>query len=263
MIQNFAYPNTPLGWQAFPHDFTGDNNLGIYAQELVQRYIHGTRYMTWDGRVFKYAKSGGVLDNDLGVGSAEDEVQTYAAIDATSPVAIGSTKVIVNTGTHAALAKNELAGGYVVFYTANNQFRGLLGNDAADANVDFTIYLDAPTSVLLVAASTGVEVFYNPYSKLLATGADGNNILTSKLGIPATKVTATLMNFWLQTWGPCWVAPQLANFQAATYLRAGYWRHDGSIDSAAATGVTSTQYAGYFINEGLSTGPLFYLMCSV
>jgi hypothetical protein len=235
---------------------------GLYKQTDDQLFYYGKRMLTFDGRIFKYGKSGGVLDNDLGVGSAEDEVQTYGTLDATSNVAIGSTQLRVNGGTHAALAKDELIGGFILMYTANNQIRYIVGNDAAEANADFTVYLDAPTSVLLVAASTGVEVFYNPYAKLVATGADGNNILTSKLGIPATKITAANKNFWLQTWGLCWVAPQIANFQAATYLRAGYWRHDGSIDSAAATGVTSTQYAGYFVNEGLTSGPLFYLMCS-
>ncbi|KKL18965.1 hypothetical protein LCGC14_2470230, partial [marine sediment metagenome] len=50
----FKFPFNPINWPALPHDFTGDNNLGIYTSETTQRYVYGTRYITWDGRVYKY-----------------------------------------------------------------------------------------------------------------------------------------------------------------------------------------------------------------
>lgn len=54
MSNKFTLPFNPIEWPAAPHDFSGDLNLGIYAKETVQRYVYGTRYITWDGRVYKY-----------------------------------------------------------------------------------------------------------------------------------------------------------------------------------------------------------------
>ena len=52
---NFTLPNGPLKWISSPLDKTGDYNLGIYTDDTTQRFVYGTRFITWDGRVINIA----------------------------------------------------------------------------------------------------------------------------------------------------------------------------------------------------------------
>lgn len=238
----------------------------IYEASLVKnpKYNIGDRVVLPDGRVFRYAKSGSALNVDVGCSFAEDEVETYRTV--LTATAVGDTSITIDGNSHAELTKDELRGGYVIVYHTggggDTQFRGIIGNDAAAANADFTIYLDGPLDHATIAATTGIEVFYNPYANLTAS----LHTKQSKAGKPAIQVAAANTYFWVQTWGPCWLAPQLTSF-GDNNDRAGYWRHDGSIEGEIANtskdvNLNSTQYAGFLINEGLTSGPLFMLQVS-
>ena len=248
---------------ALPKDFTGDYNYGLYTSETTKRYLPGTRHVTWDGRVFRYGLSGSALRSDRGAYFTEDEATTYSTISVAN--IIGDTKLHVTAVNHAAaIAKDELLGGFALVFGdgGDEQFRQILGNDASAIDATITnIILDGPLVKATTAATTGVELFYNPYASISGVDA-GGPVDAGKCGIPARAIAASGSYFWLQTWGPCFVAPQLAAFQAATSYRAGYWRHDGSIDTAYEADYVSSQYAGYFMGEGLTSGPLFFLMCS-
>ena len=50
-------PYNPIPWHGAPRDLTGDNQLGPYTRELTQRYVCGTRFATWDAKVFRYART--------------------------------------------------------------------------------------------------------------------------------------------------------------------------------------------------------------
>ena len=63
---HLSLPFNPIEWPAKPHDYTGDNLLGLYTAETTQRYRIGTRDMTWDGRVFKYCKAYGAARSYYG-----------------------------------------------------------------------------------------------------------------------------------------------------------------------------------------------------
>jgi len=253
--EGLVHHNTPVADWSF-----------IYETSTVQapgRSL-GDRVVLPDGRVFRYAKSAGAINCDLGCKFMDDEFQSYQTIDASSNVAVGSTSITVNGGTHATVSKDDLRGGYVIIYHTGGggytQFRGIIGNGAAIANADFTVYLDAPTDTLIVGGTTGVEVFNNPYASI----DDGAGQGYSFAGKAAKQVTAASQYFWVQTWGPCWIAPNITDGTWATnYHRGCFWRNDGSIQVAVAIGSldadNTTQYAGFLINEGYSTGPLLML----
>lgn len=240
----------------------------IYETSTVKNpnYNIGDRVALPDGRVFRYAKSTEALNNDLLCAFYEDEVQTYDEIDASSNAAVGDKSITIDDGTHTALTEDELRGGYVIIYHTGGggytQFRGIIGNDAADANAIFTIYLDAPLDTAVTAGTTGVEVFYNPYAKLCLK----NGVAGSAAGKPAKQVTAANQYFWVQTWGPCWLAPNATDDSFDTQHRDAYCRHDGSVEPRIATGsvgaTNTTHRIGFLINEGYSTGPLLMLQIS-
>ncbi|KKM16192.1 hypothetical protein LCGC14_1688350, partial [marine sediment metagenome] len=158
-----------------------------------------------DGRSFTYAKSSGVCASGFGCDFTATGFQSYSTPAAAA--AVGDIKVVVTGGTHDAIAKDELKGAYFVSWPAalKDQFRGIIGNDASDANADFTIYLDGPLTYALVSGSTGLEVFENPYAALSSASA---NASLGKAGIAATYVGATATYFWVQTRGIGWIAPQ-------------------------------------------------------
>jgi len=180
----------------------------------------GDRVVLADGRVFRYAKCGftAIDSNNFGVKNATCLVACKTAGGdnnaVTLPsVAVGEKKLTV-TFTAATLgnstsrtpaertgvvAKDELRGGYISFYTGNyRQQRGIIGNSAvAVTDTSMTIYLDAALDYVLTAGTSTCEILANPYGCV----AKSNSLHNSVMGMP--NVTAALNEYlWLQTWGP-------------------------------------------------------------
>ena len=248
----------------------------IYETSLVKdaKWNIGDRVVLPDGRVFRYAKSAGAINVDYACKFMEDECQGWTVLDATNGThAVGDKEIVVNGGTHAALTKDELRGGYVIIFKDGGggytQFRGIIGNEVSVANADMTIQLDAPLDVATVGGTTACEVFYNPYASL-DDAARTEAACTSFAGKPAVHVAAASTYFWVQTWGPCWIAPSTTDGTWAPasnlWKRAAYFRHDGTIEINIATGSqdgqNTDQLAGFLINEGYSAGPLLMLQVS-
>jgi len=266
MNKNFSLPNGPLRWIASPKDFSGDNNLGVYAVETTQRYVCGARYTTWDGREFRYAKSTGTAA--IGTSKGCEFTSTgYTAITTFAvAAAIGDVEITIPAATHAALTDNELMGGYVLIFDGasdlHTTLRCIVSNTAAAANALFTVRLDAPLSYAITASTSKCETYQNPWSALTV----GATAEMPKAGIAAAYVSAVAQYFWVQTKGFTWVTPQSAIVGENGGIGC-FWRHQGNIESAdtalAVTTATydSSQYAG-FVVEGTYTGngPLFMLV---
>lgn len=219
-------PFQPITWGGEPHDFTaaagGDHGrmLGLYTAETTQRYVCGTRSMTWDGRVFRYAKCGhrhintnkfGVKNGTVLVSQKVTAAPNFAVAPQTA--AIGDTQITVtftigklgdstsnnDTERTGVIAKNELCGGYISLYTGDyRQQRGIIGNTAVAAgDGSMIIYLDAPLHYALTALTSLCEILANPYGNVYRD----SDQWTSVIGMP--NVTAVNLQYlWLQTWGP-------------------------------------------------------------
>ena len=241
----------------------------IYRTSTVKdsKWNIGDRCVLPDGRVFRYAKSTSEIKNDWGAKFMDDEFSGYSTISVAN--AVGDKSISVTAVAHDEVAEDELAGGYVIiFHTGGGgytQFRGIVGNPAAADGATFTLYLDGPIDHATIAASTGVEVFNNPYAYIGQTAGAARSFA----GKAALHIIAASMYFWVQTWGPCWIAPSTTDgsWGTDTYHRAAYWRVDGGIqidvDLASMDADNTTQYAGFLIGEGYSSGPLLMLQCSV
>ena len=239
------------------------NYPDIYETGTTKLYPIGTRLELPDGRVFRYALSSGACYAGQGAAFVYDEAVGYTTIGTTA--AIGALEVDITAATHDALTKDELAGGYIIIYGSSNadvQFRGILGNNTSGSGLAIAgVELDGPLVVAVTGASTGCELFYNPYSSIALVAAEGQAL--SKAGVPACEVAASGSYFWLQTWGPCWIAPQNTGFQAEANQRQAIWRHDGTIQASEhGDAYDTTQTAGFLITEGYTAGPLFMLQVS-
>jgi len=264
----------PLPWGATPQDFTGDNNLGPYTEETTQRYIYGTRFMTLDGKVFKYCRAiaklaAGYGAFNLALADVSDLINsvTPAAItagDKKTTITIAATEGYNSDGV---VAEDELAGSQIVLghgsqYTTEQ--RTITGNTAgASGGSVITVYVDFPFA-LDHDASVACEIPFNPYRYLGASSE-----VASVMCVPNVVVTGSGYNFWGQTWGPCWCVPGGSDASPGDTAndRTAYFVGDGSVNFGYSLTVESGyQKAGFCIDPTVSgTGamPLVMLQISI
>ena len=227
-----------LGVTASPQD--------IYELSSTQKLRLGTKLVRGD-RVFRYAKAieTFVKTSTLCYSTYHQDIN-YAAIATASPA--GSNKIYVTVGAadgvanDGAFAAHSLEGGSLVIFdaTANeNMYFDILDNNAAVSGGIITITLDGELPNATVATTFHVEAIGSPYRV-----SNGNpSGLRYWAGLPMRMATTTNPYFWLQTWGPCWVAPQ-ASVGASANLGSVRARHDGSLDIHATAGYEDAQIVG-------------------
>jgi len=266
IITNLTGPSNPIPWHASPHDFSGDNLLGHQAQEATQRYVCGTRYTTWDGRVYKYSHALGTIGG--GMGAKNYSAPVNIAQDAAAIVA-GDRYITITLGasdgfsTDGEVYENELAGGFFISHHPTVQIRGITGNTAGDA-VAIRVYLDAP--ITSADSDPYCEILLNPY---LYLDEDGSNEYMSVMCVPNNDIAA-VMYFWGQTYGPCWVSPGLDwdSMGDSANERSLYFTQDGTVNAAVAvTGdADGEQHAGFIIDStvgAVDAGPWVMLQISI
>lgn len=261
MSNQFQYPFNPIEWPAVPHDFTGEYNLGIYTSETTQRYVYGTRYLTWDGRVYKYT---GVTTNGVtSYTAAHNTLGSQTSWSAATVNAKGSRSMIITDAT--AVAVDSLAGGMVQIYDstiANSHQIHIVGNELGNTT-NIKIYLEFPLPIT-TSASDNIEMFENPY-RLLDGGLTSNDF-AAWIGVPCVTA-ATGYNVWTQTWGPCVTSPGNTTLDdAAGGERTVLFYAHGTLmeNGDARVTIGENQIAGYILNAGTPdiAGPQIYLMCS-
>ena len=238
------------------------NGMGanIYDIDTTAKWDIGTRLVTGDGRVFRYAKSGGACYTGQGNAFYQDKA---FADTTTGALAATDTKITFLYADSGTFTLNELKGGYITIFggtptNADCPFRYIIGNNANGTD-PLTLELDGPVGRVVTTAQF-CEVYYNPYADIRHVTGDLAN--PSFAGLAAAYVSAASKYFWCQTWGPCWIAPQVASFSSGAY-RDAYFKYDGTIvpysaDQSDADSLNK-QRAGFIMPPGLTAGPLLML----
>jgi len=233
MVQQNKFPSTPIyGPGSQPQDLSGDNAdtpyLGIYTQETTQRFMLGTRYITWDGRVFKYAKSSGTWTCSSLVHHTLKQEILWNALTADQP--IGSYQVECDVDTTDAdgsgnIVADALSGGYVAVFGTTVAIRGIVANNAVvTGSTNITLDLDAPCSTAWTT-SHSCEAMSSPYYGVNNTGDVAVQGHVGRAVMPCVSGEFG----WIQTWGVCFISPQ-ANVGAGTWQTGVTCRTDGSLD---------------------------------
>jgi hypothetical protein len=255
MSKVFSREFRPLEWGAIPHDFTGDDNVGLATNDATQRAVLGQRKIGWDGSIYKYCKAASTYTSyqagvwDEGTGAAV----SYESIGAASPA--GSNEIVL---TESSITEDQYQGGYLLLFhaTGNGKVYGIQGNDATTGTTT-RLYLDQKLGVA-VTTSDSMELYANPYAAVKQGNSGGTQ---GFIGIPMALLTDNYYG-WVKTRGPAFVSPQSTVGNA--YLGGCWWRHDGSVDvhGNIETNVTS-QYAGYvMVGDAANDGPLIMLQGS-
>lgn len=243
----------------------------IYVASLTKdpKWDIGDRVVLPDGRVFRYAKSGGACWVGRGV-TFENAIPAtgidYSLLAANA--AVGAKSVVMTNQGTCAIAEDELKGGTIVLklLTGSNdsalQQRGIIGN-TADASVghngEVTIYLDAPLTAALTTASYAF-CMPSPYNNLKY---DASSQSKSYAGIPAVYVSAANTYFWVQTWGLLWIAPQ-DEVGKSTKQRDIVFKEDGSVQHKGTTDAAylNGQRAGFVVdNNNANNGSTQIMLC--
>ena len=235
----------------------GTTGHRIWESGTTKNYSLGARFVTGDGRVFKYAKAGATLNTDMGCMSHDTQHVAYATI--AHAAAIGDTTIVLDVAGSdgdngdGAIAADELEGGYLIIFphSDNSINRMILSNTVVAAEGgEMTLTLDAPLPVALTVDTDHGECMASPYLDVRSTTGG----TTSVVGIPC--VAATVGQYlWIQTWGPVWIAPQAA-VSVGTNNRQVVFRHDGSIDEHdySDANVAKGQHAGFVIQNAAGGG---------
>lgn len=239
---------------------------GLYETDTTQNYPLGTRWVTDDGRVYRYVKATNIITScKFGVkfwALQGDGIETTLG----QAQSVGDTTILIAS---AGTAANKFRGGYVMIHVADGfhqQFRGIVSNTATSGG-NITITLDAPLTVAVTNEYT--EVYINPYGNVRChyqVGGHPAGAFSSVAGMPNVITTAANTYLWAQTWGPIFINPYgNVGSDAAADCREVVFDHEGAVAyQFAAKGFTADttdqhQHAGFIINRQLeaagNTGP--------
>lgn len=227
------------------------------AGDTTQRFPIGQIYRL-GRKAYVYAKAGGTLNPDLGASPYNFQHIGNTTIAKTTivgqkDITIDVSNAMGTAGT-GAMAKDELFNGEMVLMDHDGKIytRGILGNTAIVADGgsnEMTVKIDHGIEVALTENTDHAECMASPYIDVRTDGASNKSVV----GIPVCIAKNGEFCF-LQTWGPCWVAPQTA-VGTGNNDRQVVFRHDGSVDRHD-TGATTkyAQHAGWNMANGIGGG---------
>lgn len=230
----------------------------IWETKTTPQYAIGTRLVTEDGRVFRYALSTGACTAGRGNVCTGSMGSNGIAASAVLARAVGDTEIDFASQT---FAKDELTGGYLVVHTSAVQNRYILSNTVASSST-VTIIIAEPFTTLFAAAQYA-EVCFNPYRYVAAPAGAKHAGWAGVLGVPFVSVAASGSYFWLQTWGPCWLNPGPYGVGGSEGERDVLFNPDGSLRNFAEWGVVSGyQKAGFImhVDTVAGDGPPFCML---
>jgi hypothetical protein len=174
----------------------------LYTSSSTKQATIGEKFVSPDGRVFRYTKNGGtaMVRGKLYQSPAEDATNME---DLTCTATSANATSITTTST-VTLTANQCAGGYLVVVSASagaGQISRISSHAAASGAV-VTFNLEDP----LVAATTGtvkIDVIPNPYDGVVVAPTTATGM---PVGVAIHAVAANEYG-WIQTHG---IAPCLA-----------------------------------------------------
>ena len=183
-------------------------------------------------------------------------------------VTVDADDGVGDDGADAAgvIAKDELKGGYIVFYQTGDdlvrQNFGIAGNSATTGAGTLTVYLDGPLG-LAVTTATYVEIMGNPYQNLKST----NDGYTSVMGI-ATRGATVGQYVWIQTWGILCISPGGTGLSGngvgstAEERQLVFGANGCLFEHGVGDAIDQRQHAGFIVNKGRAGtgGPPFIML---
>ena len=199
------------------------------SQTANQRAPLGTRGVTPDGRIFRYAKAGAAIkigwpiqaeiaynvtglwglssSKNLPLGAGTTHTSTWTYIEVETSWLAGTTAIAANHWKDGYLFVGSCADGVFTTSTGTGQIVRIKGHegttDSSTEHVTFDIE-DGDHLVEDVSTDHSVGLMMNPYDDVIAT-VQANSPTAMVLGAALTNISSGYY-FWCQTYGPAVLA---------------------------------------------------------
>jgi hypothetical protein len=172
----------------------------LFSSSATRYHTPGTKFMTTDGRIFRYVKAGGsalVVGNAIQAPAQDTDHDQLTVVSG----AINSDEITITTGSgNGALDANEYAGGFAVIDTTPGLGYAypIAGHAAISASTNGVLKLAMPIQVALTTSSK-VTLMKNPWEGVIqhpVTTATGVCLGGAVYPIAASEYG------WIQSHGP-------------------------------------------------------------
>jgi hypothetical protein len=172
----------------------------LWSSSATQRHQLGSRFVTSDGRVFRYCKAGA---SDLVVGNVIQAPAQDTAHQQLTPAAtaIGATSIVAALGASAAAANLYAEGLAIIDTTPGLGYAYPISGHAAvlsSGNITLVLPKDSPVQVALTTSSR-VSLQRNPYAGVIQSPV--TTLTGAVVGVAVYPITAAQFG-WIQTHGP-------------------------------------------------------------
>jgi hypothetical protein len=231
-----------------------------YDEETaIQNFTLGSR-MQVDDRVYYYSRASAAIALPTAayrLAVSTDQILAINDLLSVGATLAGATQVVVTVGAFqgGVVAADELFGGYVeIWPVAGTGFmwRKITANTGTVVGGNITITVDRPMENVVGAASQ-VSIHPSVYRNVQSAVTAGLVGFATVVGLPPRAVQNGYY-FWLQTWGPCFIAPTGAWPLSAANRYDVYFHQDGTtadFNAEYAAGANpSPQRVGYVMGAG-------------
>ncbi len=200
----FKYNNTPLYDGAAPINLQTTGYDGLYQADATQRFVLGTTFETWDGRKFRYAKSGGVaLVQGYMNQTAVQESKMVEIAQTGYAQSAGSTAITVLCTTGSAADEDAFSGGYLVCNKVSpavlGDIYGIISSKLQSTDTLLDLVLDTPwRNAMLVTGE--ISMTYSRWYKSVVVPTATQTACVN--GVALCPVPIGYF-YWSQVKGPC------------------------------------------------------------
>lgn len=161
----------------------------------------GTKGVTAEGRLYRYARNGSTALNPGELCKAADLTANHEDRAFATAGAVGDTSVSISIGATNIVA-NEYVDGHLVIIddTGEGHAHRITKHGVNSGAADVTFYIE-PGLEEATTTSTTVTLVRNPFSGVVVTQASSDQ-LDIPTGVPNLDVAASEY-FWIQTGGTC------------------------------------------------------------
>lgn len=184
-------------------NFTADPQIAarnLFSSSATQEHRLGERFVTSDGRVFRYCQAGAA---DLVVGNVIQASAQVTAHQQLTPVAAaaGAVQIVAALGAAAAAANLYAEGWAIIDTTPGLGYAYPISGHAAvlsSGNITLNLDADSPVQVALTTSSR-VSLQANPYKNVIQSPV--TTLTGAVVGVAVYPIAATQYG-WIQTHGP-------------------------------------------------------------
>jgi hypothetical protein len=205
LTNDYKYSRFPIMPDASPNSYSyATVHDGLYTADATQRFVLGTKYETWDGRKFRYAKAGATaLVQAYMNQSAVQESKMVEIAQTAYAQAVGNTAITVLCTTGSAAGEDDFSGGYLVCNKVSpavlGDIYGIVSSKLQTTDTKLDLVLDTPWRNAMLATGE-ISLTYSRWFKSVVTPTATSTSCVNGVALCPVPIG---YYYWSQVKGPC------------------------------------------------------------